>query len=205
MPNVPNVPGVPRLTSFSSGTVALLVADVVAAIAAVTSVPRWGVLLAGVPVIDADSFVSLGLRQDFPVSDYQVEKGAFQSYNKVQLPTEIRVRYSAGGSDASRQAFLNSIDAVMNTVDLYDVLTPERLYTGYNFTHRDFERTAKNGVGLITVDLWLTQIREGATATFSSTQRPGQAAQQGVGAVQPQATSPTSQGQVTQALGAGGS
>ena len=95
---------------------------------------------------------------------------------------------SAGGSIANRQAFLASIDAVMNTTDLYDVVTPETVYTGYNFTHRDLDRTSDKGNGLITVNLWLIEIRETSTATFSNTQQPAEAGQQNSGNVQPQPT-----------------
>jgi len=88
---------------------------------------------------------------------------------------------------------------VMNTTDLYDVVTPEQTLTSYNFTHRDWRRMARNGVGLIQVDLWLTEVRTTSTTTFSSstssmpqgtnlqnTQQPGDAAQIGNGNVPPQ-------------------
>lgn len=187
MPAVPNVLGVPRLSSYSIGDAVLLVADGILA-SLFSSSPSWGIFRNGLPVIDSDSTVSFELKQDFPISDYPVEKGGFQSYNKVQLPTDIRVSVAGGGSDASRQVFLASIDAVMNTTDVYDVVTPEKVYTGYNFSHRDFRRTAHNGVGLITVDLWLIEIRATATANFQSTQQPGVAGQQGLGNVQPETT-----------------
>ncbi len=187
MPNVPNAPGVPPLSSYGASNVALLIADVIASIGGQAGT-QWGIFLNGAPIIDGDSVVSFDFKQDFPVSDYPVEKGGFQSYDKVQLPADIRVRYSAGGSIANRQVFLDSIEAVMNTVDLYDIVTPEITYLGYNFTHRDFRRTAANGVGLIVVDLWLTEIRVTSTATFINTQQPGEAGQQNGGNVQGQET-----------------
>ena len=95
------------------------------------------------------------------------------------------IRRTAGGSVANRQAFLASIDAVMNTTDLYDVVTPEQVYVGYNFTHRDFKRTADRGAGMIIIDVTFQEIRSSQAAAFSNTQQPGSAGQQGVGNVQP--------------------
>ena len=187
MTDVPNLPGVPALPSFSAIDVVLLVEDLVSFLFGITTAPQWGIFLDGVPVIVADNTISFEYRQDFPVSDYPVEGGGFQSYDKVQLPGDIRMQFSAGGSIANRQAFLESIENEINTTDLYDVLTPEQVYLSYNFTHRDIrKRTAQDGAGLIVVDLWLTEIRESTTATFTNTQQPGDAGKQNTGNVQAQ-------------------
>lgn len=185
MTNVPRVPGVPGLASYAANAIVLLFQDVIGFVFGGQQVV-WGIFLDGEPVIEFDSMISFDLRQDLPVSDYQVEEGGFQSYNKVQLPTDIRVRLSTGGSISRRQRFLQDIDAVMNTTDLYDIVTPEAVYLNYNFSHRDFRRNGSDGAGLITVDLWMTEIRETATATFTNTQQPQGAGQQSSGNVQPQ-------------------
>lgn len=182
---VPRVPGVPSLRSYAISSIALLALDAVRIILGQTET-RWGIFLAGLPVLVMDSTVSFELKQDFPISDYPVESGGFQTYNKVQLPKDIRMRFSAGGSESNRQAFLTSINAVINTTDLYDVVTPEEVYLNYCFTHRDFTRTSQNGVGLIVVDLWLTEVREKASATFTNTQQPGVSAPRSNGVVQSQ-------------------
>lgn len=188
--SIPKVPGVPNLASYAASSILLMISDAVNLIIG-SQQNLWGIFLDGDLVLESDSMVSFDLRQDLPISDYQVEEGAFQSYDKVQLPVEIRVRVSAGGDIANRQRFLQSIDAVMNTTDLYDVVTPEEVYVGYNFTHRDFRRQGDQGNGLIVVDLWLTQVRESAQSTFSNTQTPGAAGQQNTGNVQPQTPSDT--------------
>lgn len=190
MPNVLNVPGVPQLLNYAIGNFSLLINDAVAFLNALLgSQVQWGIFLNGEPVIIADSVISFEYKQDSPVSTYPVEDGGFQSYDKVQLPADIRMRFSTGGSISNRQDFLNSIDEVMSTVDLYDIVTPEQVYLGYNFTHRDFHRTSENGVGLIVVDLWLTEIRVTSTAMYTATQQPGEAGQQSLGSVQPQSPS----------------
>ena len=186
MVDIPNVPGVPPLPSYSANDIVLLTEDLISLLIG-SAGPQWGIFLDGEAVIAADSTISFEYKQDTPVSDYPVEDGGFQSYDKVQLPGDIRMRFTAGGSVANRANFLASIDDVMNTTDLYDVLTPEEVYLSFNFVHRDInKRTASNGVGLIAVDLWLTEIRVTATATFSNTQQPSGAGQQNAGNQQPQ-------------------
>ena len=179
---MPNLPGVPPLSSYAENAVELLFADAAEILLGFLDEPQWGVFLNGVPVIVADNQVSFDYKQDWPISTYPVEEGQFQTYDRVQLPSEIRVRFSAGGAAANRQQFLQSIDQVMNSgTTLYDVLTPEEAYLDYTFQHRDFARTADSGVGLITVDLWMLEVVETATAQYQNTQQPGDAGQQGSG------------------------
>lgn len=182
MPQVPNVPGVPALDSYSDNDVALLFADVVDAIFGILFPEQWGIFLDGVPVLVYDNQVSFEYVQDWKISTYPVEQGSFQSYDKVQLPSEIRCRFSAGASTTNRQAMLQSIDDVMNTTDLYDVVTPETVFLGYNFTHRDYSRTAER-VGLVQIDVVLTEVLETATAQFQDTLNPAVAGQVGLGNV----------------------
>lgn len=185
MPNVPNVPGVPRLSSYGVEAAVLLFVDQI--IFALTGIyPPWGIYKNGLPVIAADSVVAFSLRQDWPISDYPVERGAFQTYNKVELPADIHVTLVCGGSIARRQAFFNSIDTIIDSTELFDVVTPERIYLDYCFEHQDFRRTARQGNGLIAIDLWLKEIRLSSQATFQSTSSPVVAGQQGIGNVQPQ-------------------
>ena len=185
MPFIPDLPGVPPLSSFAPpGIFTVLAGDAISALLGFL-LPQWGIFLDGVPVLVYDSQISFEFRQDFPISTYPVEQGSFQSYDKVQLPSEIRVRLSAGGSVFNRQAFLATIDLAMSTTLTYDVVTPEKVFLNYNFTHRDLVRTADQGVGLIVVDLWLTEIIQTASALFQNTQLPGQAGQFGSGYASP--------------------
>lgn len=187
MPDVPNLPGVPALSSYSSDPIALLTEDAVSLIGALSS-PQWGIFLNGESVIAADSVVDFDYDQNFEISDYPQEQGAFESYNKAQRPAVIRMRFAAGGSEANRQNFFASIDAVMNDTNLYDVVTPEETYLNFNFMHRDYHRSAENGVGLIIVDIWLKEIMVTGSASIN-TATPAVAGQQSNGNVQAQTPS----------------
>jgi hypothetical protein len=185
MPAVFNLPGVPALSSYLPTPSIPFLADVAATLVGALIKPIWGIFLNGIPVLIPDSFVSFDFRQDYNLPTYPLEKGAFQTYNKVQLPAEIRVRMSAGGTIANRSIFEQEVDQVMRTTELYDVVTPEKVYLGYNFHHKDISRTNLNGVGLLVFDLWLQQIGDTVTTTFSSTMQPGDAGTQAAGNIQP--------------------
>jgi hypothetical protein len=176
MSNVPNVPGVPPLLT---GTVpqalfGLLTSNLVA-IPTNFSLPQWGIFQNGIPVVLADNVVSFDYRQASTISTYPLQKGAFESYDKVATPFEAIVRFSAGGSEENRRSFLDSIDAIAGTLTLYDVATPEVVYTSVNVASYDYRRTSTDGAGLIQVDVRLTEIRVTATTTFSNTKSPAAA------------------------------
>lgn len=180
MPAIPNLPGVPPLSSYIPNVVSLIALDAISLLRTGLG-PPWGIFLFGIPIIPFDSFVSFDFKRDCPISDYPVEEGGFQAYDKVQLPGDLRIRLAGAGSVIERQIFLLSIQSQMNTTDLYDVVTPEQVFFNYNFTHMDFSRAAEKGVGMIIVDLWMTEVRVTATSTFLNTQQPGNQSPQGIG------------------------
>ncbi len=190
--NVPDVPGVPSL-NFAAGAdqgIELLNEDLVSLTPSVS--PQWGIFLNGAPVVTADSVVDFTLKKEFALSDYPVEEGAFETYDKVIIPFDCRLRFSAGGSLANRQSLLDSIDAISGDLNFYDAVTPEVVYPSCNVVHYDYRRTSRNGVGLIIVDVWLLQVRVGTSSSSSAltnTAQPSGADPQNDGTVQP--TTPT--------------
>lgn len=206
-PVVPFVPGVPPLpvNPFGSPLAALtlLTSDLIS-FAFGLSGAQWGIYLTGIPVVVADSVVDITYKQDWSISDYPVEQGAFESYDKVQIPFEIRIRFSAGGSEVDRQNLLSSIAAVAGDLNLYTVVTPEQTYPSVNITHYDYKRTAINGVGLLVVDVWLKQIRVSVASPFTNTQSASSTAQTNDGTVQTQTPPANAQSDVSPASGFGG-
>lgn len=147
-------------------------ADDAVSVAADPAQQNWGIFLNGEPVVDADCVVSFEYRQDWKISDYPVEQGGFESYNKVATPYDVRVRYANGGSEQNRQALLTTAETIGASLDLYSVVTPEKTYRSANVTHYDYRRTSNNGVGLIQVEFWLEEVRVTAVTTFSNTKTP---------------------------------
>lgn len=192
MIDVPFLPGVPPLPSYSPNPVVLLVSDLVSAANALFGSP-WGIFLNGAQAFDYNSVVDVDYKQDWPISDYQLEDGGFQSYDKVQLPFDVKVRVASFGDEAGREATLSSVQAAANSLNLYEVVTPEQTYPSCNITHVDFKRSANNGVGMILIDIWFQEIRVTATSTFTGTQSPAAAPQQNTGNVS--TTTPSDQAQ----------
>ncbi len=195
---IPNVPGVPALASYGAQSAVLLFADAVSLFNSLTG-SGWGIFLDGQQAFPYNSVVDWDYKQDWPVSDYPVENGAFQSYDKVQLPFDVRVRVASGGSPAAIQALIDGVEAACNSLNLYDVVSPEKTYPSCNPTHSDYKRTNTNGVGMILMDIWFIQIRVTSTATFTDTAAPGAAGQQNTGSVATQQPSQAIQDSVASA------
>ncbi len=117
--------------------------------------------LDGLPVITADSVISMEFRKESLVSDYPLEGGRFETYNKVAIPFDVRFRFSAGGNEAKRAALLASVEALADDTALYNAVSPEAQYLNCNVVHHDYRRTSINGVGLLVVDVWLREVRTG--------------------------------------------
>lgn len=158
----------------------------------------WGIYSGGSPIIVADTVTGFDYKQEWSLSDFPVERGAFETYDKVQLPFDVRVRFVAGDTLANRSALLGSLAAIAGTTQLFDAVTPEATYTNVNITHYDYRRSARRGLGLLEVDVWCLEVRQGAMTIGTSTASPSASAQQNGGSVQPTTASPA---QKTGAIG----
>jgi hypothetical protein len=187
-PDVPQQSGVPAVfrnpraiqTIFA---IRLLEADV-GTILRSFGPPEWGVFNdGGTPALIPDSIVAVDIRREWRLSDYPVERGGFQSFNKVQLPGDARVRMSVSGA-AVRAPFLDQLDRIAASLDFYTVVTPDAIYPSVNITHYDYRREQRSGASLLQVDLWLQEVRVTAQTEFTNTKSPEGAANQAGGNVQ---------------------
>jgi len=186
--NVPQVLGVPPVNFAPNfATPVLLVQDLVSQFSAVFG-PQWGIFLGGEPVILAESVTGFEFRNDWTISDYPVEGGVFESYDKVLLPYLAKVRFASGSTDAARTALLEQVAAAAATLDLYDVVTPEFTYFSCSISHYDYKRAANQGVGLIVIDVWVSQViqQNAGTMTSATVQNPASADLTHMGLVSPQ-------------------
>lgn len=173
IPNVPGVPALPRLASAVPEVVQLLTGDAGGLFSGLAG-PEWGLFLNGVPVVTAETVVSFEYKQGYAISDFPIEPssstnaGGFESYNKVQRPFNVRLRFATGGTLADRQALLDSAQAAVDSLDLMDAVTPETTYTSVNPVNLDYRRTSVNGVGLIVVDILCEQVRVTASSSFTT-------------------------------------
>ena len=197
VPNVPGVPAVAFAPVFGVAAV-LLTQDDPSVILSLFS-PQWGVFSDGSPVIVSDIVTDLGFQDTWTISDYPVEQGGFETYDKVSLPYEARVRFVAGGNSAARENLLSSIVAIAGDLNFYDVVTPEQTYNNANILRYEYRRVANDGVSLLIVDVTLQEVRVTTTGNADNTAQPSGADQQNNGTTQ--ATTAT---QTQVALGQGG-
>lgn len=207
MPAVPNVPGVPTLSSYLSTPSPGLLIGAISSLVPGLQPLLWGIYSQfGLPLIASTlsplsnlilggavlnfSIIDFEYKRDWSISNYPVEQGGFQSYDKVQLPFDVRMRVAAGGSVSNRASLLALVESIANTVALYNVVTPEEVFLNCNVSHFDYKRTSINGLGVLIIDIWLTEIRETSTSTFSNTQSPTSANAVGLGNVQPGPSTP---------------
>ena len=133
------------------------------------------------------TFVKFEFKQDWPTSDYPIEQGSFQSYDKVQLPFDVRLILACSGNIAQRQSFLNSILSMasnganpfvpslaggsfsaplnLNSVStgaplpVFSVVTPEMSFPSVSLGHIDWARTADSGGPLPGLPSWVAPKR----------------------------------------------
>ena len=187
-PNVPPLPGVPpllRAPGAMFSTPPLLSSDT-ASDPQNSFASQWGIFdQDGNQVLQADSVISFDFKHEFEVSDFPIEDGGFTSYNKVAIPYQPRVVFSRGGTDADRTDFLLALEDLVADTNLYDVVTPEVTYPNANVRHYDYRRTSKEGVTLITANVWLEEIRVTVSSAFSNTKQPSGADTVDDGQIQP--------------------
>jgi hypothetical protein len=165
-PNVPNLPGVPQIARsllFQALAPPALgfAAEPGILWQATQAAPVWGVFDANNnEVINADSVQDFGWRQEYRVSNYQIQRGAFASFNKVALPFESSVVLSKGGSLSARTTFLQQIDTVAASLALYKILTPEKTYLNVNVTRPELSRRGAENACFFDVELFFVQIAE---------------------------------------------
>ena len=132
-------------------------------------VPAWGIYLDGAIAIEADSIVRVELKASARVTTAPQEKGAFQSYNKVQAPLESRVLMTKGGNESERAAFLDALETAKQSLNLYDIVMPEKSYLNANIIGYSIQRSARQGVTLLTVEVMFEEIRQASAPVFTTT------------------------------------
>lgn len=193
-PVVPNAPGVPAVARLPGAPVpadpVLLISDAVSVVSSFLT-QDWGIFdsnnvqvvgqgvgnfLINLSGIGSGNFLEMAFRLGFDISKYPVEKGAFQSYNKVQKPYDVATTVTAGGTSLNRAALLQQVQAIIGSTDLFTVLTPEGPIDGLNPNGYSLERKHDRGLGLLMVEIFWEQVRPAGDPTFSTTGTPSSTA-----------------------------
>lgn len=165
------IPGIPPL--FNPSTQLLIAAGSVLFADAIGSLQvsrPWGIYdTSGNKVLDPDSVGRFGFRNNWKVSDYPVEQGAFDTYNKVSTPYASTITMIKGGTLTDRTAFLDALDVVADSLDTFSIVTPEKTYTSATIERYDLERRRESGANLIIVNIHVSEVRITPAVQYSST------------------------------------
>jgi hypothetical protein len=183
-PNVPDLPGVPPIARNILAPVAVIASPIVSRFLSLFD-QTWGVFDEdNNQVLAPDSFLGIEFQNAFNISNYPVEQGAFASYNKVNNPFACWVRVAKGGSKEDRDDFLEALGTLSKSLDLYTIVTPEKVYSDVNLETFDYRRETDNGAGIIVANCKFIEIRQ-ATAEYSNTKSPTASDTYELGTVQP--------------------
>ena len=145
----------------------------------------WGIFEAGGnAALFPDSITSIDYEKQWVVASYPMERGSFQSYNKVQFPFGNQVRVTKGGSVGEKQDFLNTLETMAASLNLFDIVTPEQSYYNATIERLNVVRTSTNGAGLLSVDIAFIEVRETAFSSFTDVKTLGAKDPVNVGTVQ---------------------
>lgn len=128
----------------------------------------WGVYGAAdnQPVFDIDSCVSVKIGNNAKVSGFPVEEGAFASYNKVGTPMQPKIVVAVGGQTRIAK-FLDAVATELDSINLYNIVTPEASYYNLTLEKYDYSRTQKAGKNLIHAELTFMEVIQVSTAYSS--------------------------------------
>lgn len=144
------------------------------------------------PVIVPDSFRTFNYKSEFDVTDAPTEQGGFASYNKVNNPYELVVRLTKSSSRRARAEFLETLESISRSLNLYKVVTDVRVYERLNIVRYEIRRDEARGAHWLNeVDVYFREIRlvrseySNTATNTANAKSPGAAPTANVGSVQP--------------------
>jgi len=167
MPNItyPNVPALPGVPALSRSNNAQFVAAGLTILGEILPLglfgQKWGIVApGGSALLSPDSFVDFEYREEQKIPIYPLQNGAFQSYNKVGMPYDIRLTVTCSGNGKmSKGNFIQGIDKLLTSLTLVDIVTPDATYKNTNLIHVDYRRDASHGATLLIAQLWFQWVR----------------------------------------------
>lgn len=146
----------------------------------------------GSPVIVPDTLLVFGYKNTADISDYPIEQGEFNTYNKVRVPRHIRVVMSCAGLNfvqqieqsvdqlinsalgttfgqgMERSAFCDALDAMVASLNQYNIVTPDKTYPNFNCISVSYDRTQRSGAGMIKAECIFREIIPADQPVFSN-------------------------------------
>lgn len=102
---------------------------------------------------------SLDIGREAKVADFPVELNSFTSYDKVIIRREPTITFVLQGSESERRQFYDTLDALVESTAVYDVVVPEKVFSSHTVSKWAQSRTVTKGAYLFYVDVFLCEVR----------------------------------------------
>ncbi len=156
--------GMPKIPDFVAPEVLQNVGISLGSAALISGIfgKTWGIVNQfGIPIVLADTVVSMNYDAGSSISKYPTEQGRFSSYNKVNNPSMSTVQMAKGsGGVIERGGFLAQLEALLKSTVSFHIITPEYVYMNYQIVGINHSRSAQDGATMITVNLDLEEVLE---------------------------------------------
>ena len=119
-------------------------------------------------VLEVDGFLDFELSNASQVAGYRIEEGKFASYNKVDSPYNANIVLVKNGDEETLRKFLLDLDQISNDIKLYDIVTPQQVYSNANVVQYSYRRTAQEGYNTLYIYLSFVQILSTLELQFSN-------------------------------------
>ena len=175
-PNIPALPGVPALARSNNAQFVGAALTIVGEILPLGLFgQKWGIVSKdGSALLTPDSFVDFEYREEAKIPIYPLQNGAFQSYNKVNLPYDIRLTVTCSGNGKmTKGQFILGIDNLILKLTLVNIVTPDATYVNTNLIHVDYRREASRGATLLIAQLWFQWVRIVSNPTVATVKPSG--------------------------------
>lgn len=171
-PQVAQLPGVPQLVRANQAinTIQLAAGAIQKFLGSPSKQLVWGVFdQDGNAVIQPDSYQGFDNQNRWKISQFPIQDGDFQSYNKVVIPRTITLKLTQGGSLQQRSTLLAAIQAISADTNLYNIISPEGTYLNFNCEGSTLRRMGRDGAYFFAdLDVHFTNIKQ-ATSVYSAT------------------------------------
>lgn len=118
------------------------------------------------------------------ITNAPVEKGQYQSINKVREPAVVRCSIIINGltgftggipnifdlTFTSQSSTLTTIKEMLSATEIYDIETPKETLTSYDLVDHDYEVNSQRGVSMLTVYLVFQEVMQQMEVTLSGAQ-----------------------------------
>ena len=118
-------------------------------------------------ILEADGFLDFEIQNSSQVAGYRIEQGKFAHYNKVDSPYITSLVMVKTGDEETLRDFLLSLDTISNDICLYDIVTPEQVYSNANVLRYSYKRNAQEGFNTLYINLVFLQILSVSEAQFN--------------------------------------